>query len=146
MTLKAFSSLETILTVNGRIINGNPTEENIYEWENKVDRVTTTEAIDSTGVFNINPNKAGTLTVRLAAFHSANNYFADLYQELDLGGNTVPYTVQLKRNGGDFLIAGLFLISKPSTGSIGIEAESRVWTFVTPSALVNQGALVNTGI
>ena len=115
MGTKVFAGKDLILTVNGKHITGAQALPNAYEYESEVERVTTIVGMDGSGAVQINPNKSGRLTVRLLSVHSDNDYFATLYQSLDLGGSKPPY-----RKAGTPIpsISTASIPSKPRTATL----------------------------
>lgn len=138
--MAVYSPLDNILTMDGYQIKGFQTVANAIEFKTSVERVTAENSIDGQAQLNINPNKAGMLTIRLLASHPDNNKLAAYYQALELGGSCPPILTQLKRNGGDFVIAGAFLPVGPSEGEMGVENTTREWRFISAGAIAFTGA------
>ena len=139
---KVYSIDSVTLSINTRRITGLPRIENAIEYTPKVaDWVTTQESMDNSGSFNYNPNRGGILTFKLIASHDDNDYMAAYLEALKLGSVAPPLLVHLVHNGGDYVVNGLFQVQGPSTGGMGIIAENRTWTLVSPSVDYNPGVI-----
>lgn len=145
MANNVFSAKGIVLSVNGVNITGFVNAANAVEYEPNTARVTTQVGIDGSSIFNVSADKSGVMRIRLLATHKDNNYMSTLYDSLELGNQTPLVLVQLKINGGDFVIAGQALVQNVSTGSVGMEAEERTWAFVFGSVAANPGAMSNNG-
>lgn len=138
---QVYALKDVVLSVAGRIITGFENVSNAISYTPNTARVTSKVGMDGSAMLNVSADKSGVLEVRLLPVHDDNNFFATFLQALDLGGQVPLIPVHLKKNGGDFVIAGEALIENVSTGEIGVEAEQRVWRLVGGSWLTFPGAM-----
>lgn len=135
-----YSGLDLIMTVDGIHITGVEQVEDAYSIETP-ERTTIKKNMFGGGAWQVNNDTSLTLKVKLMAVHTDNDIMAALYQTLNLGGAATPALVSLNKNGGDFVMAGTFLIKKAPNMVAGTEAAAMEWELISPGAAFNPGAM-----
>ena len=135
-----YSGLDMIMTVDGIHITGVELVEDAYSFETP-ERVTIKKNMFGGGAWQVNNDTSGTLKVKIMAVHKDNDIFALLYQTLNLGGAATPAVVSLNKNGGDFVIAGTFMVKKAPNIVAGTEAAANEWELISPGVAFNPGAM-----
>lgn len=138
--MKAYSIKCGILQINGVIVSGLASGDDVIVFERIGDAATPEFGADGFLEVSISAHQGGTLTVKTQQTSDVNQFFQDFYNQQILDGcGFEPLNGSWRGNdGSQFTLAGGVLTQHPPIG-FGEHATPREWQFTFEKMILNMG-------
>jgi hypothetical protein len=138
--MKAYSIKSGVLQINGVIISGLASGDDVIVFEPFADAATAEFGADGFLEVSISAHQGGTLTVKTQQTSDVNYFFQQFYNnQIFYGDSFEPLNGSWRANdGSNFTLAGGVLTHQPPIG-FGEHATPREWQFVFERMILNFG-------
>lgn len=141
--MKAYSIKSGILQINGAIISGLASGDDVITFEPFADAATPDFGADGFLEVSVSANRGGKVTVKTQQTSNVNRVFQEFYNDQVVNGDSfAPLNGSYRAtNGSSYTLAGGVMTKQAKIG-FGEKASPREWEFVFEVMVFDEGSTV----